>query len=91
MNPKHAPGPWRLDKDNLNVYANGLLATVFGHIHTGEKLANASLIAAAPEMLEALELAFAEMNNGVDYAQSGEPTPAQIAIRSAITKARGEI
>lgn len=52
---KHALGPWRYDPDNLNVYANGLLAQVYGYIHNGEKEANARLIAAAPEMLEALK------------------------------------
>lgn len=55
MNKKHAPGPWRFDKDSLNVYSSGMVAAVFGHVHTGEKEANARLIAAAPDMLTVLK------------------------------------
>lgn len=45
-----------MDRDNLNVYANGMVAQTYGHVHTGEREANARLIAAAPEMLEALNV-----------------------------------
>jgi len=49
---KHTPGPWRLDRDNWNVYSSGMVAQTYGHHHNGEKQANAHLIAAAPELLE---------------------------------------
>lgn len=52
---KHTPRPWRFDPDNQNIYANGMVAQTFGHVHNGEKLANARLIAAAPDLLEALK------------------------------------
>lgn len=54
MSTKHTPKPWRRDPDNNNVYANGLLAQVYGHLHNGERVANSNLIAAAPDMLECL-------------------------------------
>jgi len=57
MSTKHAPGPWRYDRDNLNVYANGLLAQTFGHTHNGEREANARLIATSPELLIELQTA----------------------------------
>ena len=56
---KHTPGPWVIQETNFaqqkNVYAQAdkpPIATVYGS--TGENEANARLIAAAPEMLEAL-------------------------------------
>lgn len=55
MSTKHTLGPWRFDPDNHNVYGGGLLAQVFGHLHNGEREANARLIAAAPDMLDELK------------------------------------
>jgi hypothetical protein len=75
----HTPGPWRFDKDNLNVYSNGLVAQTFGHLHNGEKAANAHLIAAAPELLEALERARGQWIHSVNAEQ----------CLAAIAKAKG--
>jgi len=57
---KHTPGPWVIQETNFaqqkNVYAQAdkpPIATVYGS--TGENEANARLIAAAPEMLDALK------------------------------------
>ena len=53
---KHTPGPWRVDhKDNgaLQIYGQGLIANMAGQSAT--QPANAALIAAAPELLAALE------------------------------------
>ena len=68
MSTKHTPGPWSsasLDQDSnhLEVFAGTTdgeqVAVVKGHdLSTGkyyEAIANARLIAAAPELLEALE------------------------------------
>jgi|SRR2546425_7977966 len=62
----HTPGPWHLDKhadartvcdgqhNGENAYADEIAVIRFGP--KPEALANARLIAAAPELLEALEL-----------------------------------
>ena len=62
---KPTPGPWRMDPDNMNVYSSGMVALVHGHIHNGEKLANAQLISAAPSMLEALKDLFKMMDEEI--------------------------
>ncbi len=69
---KHTPGPWLaircLDGYRVNVPPGHMTADCLGETHTE---ANARLIAAAPEMKDALVRAFhwihtpgAEMNNG---------------------------
>lgn len=52
----HTPGPWKVDKiHDFGVVADtGIVAEVW-HGEKDEKKANARLIAAAPELLEALE------------------------------------
>ena len=62
---EHTPGPWRLVKDNsrpmgLSVRLKEAAGPkILGVIHTGddEYLANASLIASAPDLLAALKVA----------------------------------
>ena len=67
MQAKHTPGPWYADKiEDRNAYnvfphgATSALLTVAGPVHDGAHAyalaaeANARLIAAAPELLEAL-------------------------------------
>jgi hypothetical protein len=66
-NVKHTPGPWEIANDmygigNMKVYGveckqNGIRQPIAncGWDDRGESEANARLIAAAPEMLEALE------------------------------------
>ena len=66
--PKHTPGPWAYQADNTipgsfdvrapaNVYPRGSLGVAWAHYRArpGEAEANARLIAAAPDMLAALE------------------------------------
>lgn len=88
---KYTPGPWRYDQDNLNVYENGLLAQTYGHTHNGERLANAQLISAAPEMLEAIDQAILLLE------LHSPPSPIESDARSVLenlkhvaAKARGE-
>jgi len=91
---KFTPGPWKIDQRTvyaLDVYGvNRFYASVHGvHTPTAEIEANARLIAAAPDLLEALEgalkyVAFA-FNEGMDGAEQ-----AGLAIESAISKAKGE-
>lgn len=91
MTAKHTPGPWELRPDDMG----GLSSLVFpaGQPHpvagvTGyysgnwERLANALLIAAAPELLEALQF--------VMTASGGQLGTAFEQAQAAIAKATGE-
>jgi hypothetical protein len=82
MSTKHTPGPWELE-NGLRVYAPGkggpLLATVaYLPRAKGQDAANARLMAAAPDMLAALQDAVYRL------AQLGLDTEPQ---RAAIAKA----
>ena len=61
MNTQHTPGPWRTDvRDpafvNYDVRTDDTIICTMGiEMPTEEEAANARLIAAAPELLEALE------------------------------------
>jgi hypothetical protein len=61
MNTKHTPGPWRTDVSdpafvNYDVRTDDTIICTMGiEMPTEEEAANARLIAAAPELLEALE------------------------------------
>lgn len=88
---KHTPGPWEIDSEQPSTvkkftHGNRLsIATVHGGY--GEKTrrtANARLIAAAPELLEALE-SFPGF-----LAETSEGDPWLEKMRYVIAKARGE-
>ena len=76
--PKHTPGPWRVDNTWGLIIAgeNDEIAAC----HSGIE-ANANLISAAPDMLEALKLVCENVNLDFDEL---------CAVKSAIRKARGE-
>ena len=83
---KHTPGPWVLESPESGgrVLAQDEMATI---IHTPTcspfnelVIADARLIAAAPELLEALQMLLEFPNTG----------PATSAARAAIAKATGE-
>lgn len=97
----HTPGPWevRPDEDGRGYFrirgtrlarlfkvANVLFGSAFDR---AEALANARLIAASPELLEALEDILSEYVR--DIADAGDEDPEEKAIvkfaRAAITKA----
>lgn len=80
---KHTPGPWRLDTWNgwlLSAEDVGIVK--FDMNRT--LLADAKLIAAAPELLAACELALLDMDSWGIFG------PGRKAIESAIKKAKGE-
>jgi len=92
---RHTPGPWDVHGDHATLVGprNGkqmLAEAKHGHIVTecaltiGEAQANARLIAAAPELLEALK---AMLNGGIDTGLTWEETCNQAA--AAIAKAEG--
>ena len=108
MGTKHTPGPWKLDRslqpaDGEYDYAisspeHFVLAEAFGRSANGghpPAEANARLIAAAPELLEALR----EAEVGLEFAGADKtiaegdfiptPTLALRAVRAAIAKATG--
>ena len=108
---KHTPGPWVIkdldtiyDKRGIKLcYVNDSLYTtgVYGGVYNladyrDERNANARLIAAAPELLEALE-ASAELlkiiANKLGIVTQGTECDTQVTreiIRKAINRARGE-
>lgn len=87
MSTKHTPGPWKTECGQVfNSTASGWVSEYVAKVNEVSKCseANARLIAAAPELLEALEWAVKLM--------SGEAVPAgcEQAARAAISKAKGQ-
>lgn len=52
---KHTPGPWFIKSRDLEIYSNNLRICKYDPLCESESTANANLIAAAPDMLKALE------------------------------------
>ena len=93
MTMKHTPGPWAVDAmgfiyapadselpENSNQGAELVLAKLLSH-STVRTAGNASLIAAAPDLLAALEFAIDQCDLFPDVAEQA---------RAAIRKAKGE-
>lgn len=96
---KHTPGPWKAGKELSSRSSEWLIAMDCGDRGrgiaiaetvpaTGRELANARLIAAAPELLEALQ----NLMTRVQYDKDAKHwfTDEQKAARAAIAKALGE-
>ena len=84
METKHTPGPWSVGDsiDGATVHNESELMVAFCRnlaFDLGECAANARLIAAAPELLEACQLALDSDDRGV-----------KDVLRTALAKARGE-
>lgn len=96
---KHTPGPWIAvggyveNPDDSKADICSCEPADFGqrglHRTVEEICANARLIAAAPELLEALKLAYLYINGGPGYTTENF-TAAHSAARAAIAKATGE-
>lgn len=99
---KHTPGPWNvfptgiegkhgptvsIDKNPLKI-----IARPDWHGDHQEYLANATLIAAAPDLLEALQSLMADLQDAGDdrNPENGNEYAACINAREAIAKATGE-
>jgi len=81
-NTKHTPGPWTLEGGK--VCGNGYyIATVNSH-GTTEGRANATLMAAAPDLLEALEAIMDE-----ETPLTGKPSHAQLVEHWEYEKSQG--
>ena len=98
MDIKHTPGPWavfqndsdeeRLDINSLHPSGKGafFVAETIGGLADGEMEANARLIAAAPDLLQACEQA----EHWLDHDDgSAEPAEMLRVLRAAIAKANG--
>ena len=83
---KHTPGPWHWDNDDLFHGDDKVLDFGCGCCTDKDPTdADKSLIAAAPDLLEALELM-------VDtYDDGGWPSSTLVIARAAIAKAKGEV
>ena len=101
MSAEHTPGPWSFDHDwhrLPSIMANGLLIATCPKLgspnrnsRTVEQEANACLIAASPDLLEALEAMTALAVREYSYlAHEGTPESAVLKqARAAIAKAKG--
>lgn len=86
MNTKHTPGPWSIDDDGIIVSQFGDVAQVAGTVADDETLPNQRLLAAAPELLAALEAAIGAHDGNWDQGQGWEKK-----ARAAIAKAKGSV
>ena len=103
MNTQHTPGPWRYARGNGSPTTGehmiagatpGYLAEV-RDVGSGSVVANARLIAAAPELLAALKnavriLTFAINNHQLSGQNKLDVAGHISAMRAAIAKAKGE-
>ena len=89
---KHTPGPWKITHTALNGYrvsdSTGWgVAVVLKDVNDK---ANARLIAAAPQMLEALEMAD-ELIDQLIIDNTDNYAKERAKIRAAIAAAKGEV
>jgi hypothetical protein len=87
----HTPGPWRTSPNNpTTIYGKrgeGAVAKALErYMNRDERLANAALMTAAPELLEACEEALA----WIEDRMPGIAVDAKDSLRMAIAKAKGE-
>lgn len=92
---KHTPGPWSRSGTHIRYQKNpGAyrfdIAEVFRDVGALTSVANARLIAAAPELLEALRIVHSEMGKRISHDAFEEFSEAcKDAILAAIAKAEG--
>ena len=95
MKTKHTPGPWKHDNQRDTIYCahESMMNSLICKIATGENRkeedANASLISAAPELLEACRNALAVFGNDLHCGNKffeGENS-AIARLRMAVDKA----
>jgi hypothetical protein len=96
----HTPGPWKVYQEKPHYYSVGTdYAHDRGHdcniVRDVRCEANARIMAAAPEMLEALEAALGWIRDGTNPSKGCiNPLPGDVAtleaVQAAIRKAKGE-
>lgn len=94
---KHTPGPWTIGRNQAGhnaIWAMNALPIAQIHYVVGDGDANARLIAAAPELLEALNYVLEQSKWGASTATDVDLESRLNNIRdevqAAITKATGE-
>lgn len=94
---QHTPGPWAIESGGLNRYVveestGNVLASLNypSHRDIDNERANARLIAAAPELLQALELAKATIERLHRHAPNSAKGTLDV-VSSAIAKAQGTL
>lgn len=91
---KHTPGPWKVGNSHSNYIINhqygdgswGYLMSLSSVVHGEAEEANAKLIAAAPELLEALERVSTFFESSESYSQEWR---LKQELGLVIAKARG--
>lgn len=83
----HAPGPWFVRDLEVVTANNVFVASVEGELRTPEDEANARLISASPDLLQACRCALADLE-GSDYPTDSERLTME-DLRAAIAKAEG--
>jgi len=87
----HTPGPWIVFNGGVSVWANGgYIKQHFPEAPRDERHANARLIAAAPELLEACKLA-EDILAMLDFEEGTFEDRAKETIQKAIDKAGGAL
>ena len=89
---KHTPGPWRYEESTKTIRAlpsNYWLCTMDSWDGAVSHEANAALIAAAPELLEALKGVVMLWDDLYSGMQDGEEASLWEAAKRAIAKAEG--
>lgn len=95
-NVKHMPGPWEMSDGSVwaispwNARVRIASVTQFSPMNGIDSDANRRLIAAAPDMFEALEAIEFALNQGMPAAMVlDENSPIRDCLRAAIAKATG--
>jgi hypothetical protein len=94
MTSKHTTGPWKCDGLDIMAYAEDPFGHTIAYIQPSlpqfqaEVIANARLIAAAPDLLEALEGLLAV---AVEVGELPPDFGQTRAARAALAKAKGEL
>lgn len=89
METKHTPGPWKVSSygtPHLKVFANDgahVASVNYGDVDMNTQAANARLIAAAPELLEALSAMVHAYTSTDGNAQCAALAKAEAAFRKA--------
>jgi len=91
MNTSHTPAPWSFQKNNngsLDFFGEDGKRVIINNVHLMNRDANAHLIAAAPDMLDALNVALMCM---IGYTHRNEVIDNAIEkINESINKATGQ-